>query len=82
MSLEPYLIEKKEIKPWEEELEPKDPLDRPLVLVAFRKPCPAFVGYPDLQIYGPFKPGDVAHLPELIVRKVLLPKGVVEEVVP
>ncbi|RLG50736.1 MAG: hypothetical protein DRO00_08300 [Thermoproteota archaeon] len=80
MSLEPYLIEKKEIRPWEEELEPKDPLNKPLVLVAFRKPCPAFVGYPDLQTYGPFKPGDVANIPEVNAR-ILLKQDVVEEVI-
>ncbi len=76
MSLEAYLIEKEEIK-----LEPKDPLNKALVLVAFRKPCPAFVGYPDLQTYGPFSPGDVAHLPETNAR-ILLNHKIVEEVIP
>ena len=76
MSLESFLVE--EVAPWEEKLHAKDPLPKALVLVAFRKPFPSFVGE-DLKIYGPFKPGDVANLPK-IVAVVLLKRGVVEEV--
>lgn len=46
-------------------------------LIVFKEDVPEFVGS-DLKIYGPFKKGDIAKLPEDNM-KVLIEKGLVEE---
>lgn len=46
-------------------------------LIVFKEDVPAFVGE-DEKIYGPFKKGDIAKLPEGN-KRVLLERGVVEE---
>ncbi|MGC8993243.1 MAG: hypothetical protein ACP5H3_00560 [Candidatus Aenigmatarchaeota archaeon] len=47
------------------------------ILVVFKQDFPSFVGI-DGNVYGPFKKGDIAKLPEEN-RKILIEKGIVEE---
>jgi len=46
-------------------------------LIVFREDVPSFVGS-DMRLYGPFKKGDIAKVPEANMR-ILLERGVVEE---
>ncbi len=52
--------------PAEQQKQDEEPMNLHKVKVKFTEEVPRFVG-PSLEIYGPFKPGDIAELPKIIV---------------